>query len=112
MKEFTLVPTTDGFTGNMVISVPTYSAKLSLLKELGLKVSQDGTVNMQGIEEKGLLSVMEVAIAKVMPMIKSVDLKFGEAVVSKEDLEYYEECMPLMMEVFMILVKGLSLGKK
>lgn len=112
MREFTFVPTTAGFTGTMTINVPTYSEKLGLMKELGLNFTKEGEINLAEVEERGYLSMMEIALSKVNGYIKDAKLKFGDKEINKDDLEYYEECMPLIMEVFMFLVKGLSLGKK
>lgn len=117
MREIKFEPKTIGFTGSMVVKVPSVIEKLRLMKEMGLSVNSEGQVDLKKLEEIGHLGMAEIMMSKVMPFISSVDLVYQadgiEPAPVKEvsDLEMYNECMPILAEVFHFLCQGLSLGK-
>lgn len=107
MKQLEFIPKTEGFTGSIVIDVPSYKEKLAILKEVGIKVSKDGVDNGSDPME-----LVEKLYAKMEGLVKSVDLKYGEVEFKcLDDLGYYAESQAVIQELQAVLTGGMALGK-
>lgn len=97
------------FSGSIEISVPTYSERLRIMKELQFKVQEDGSV------EKSSDSLEQSAkfVEKLGQYIKKVDLKIkknSESISSFDTLGMYAEGASLIMELTPYISRGLTLG--
>lgn len=112
MLEIKFDPKTEGFSGHLAVLVPSYIEKLRMMKQIGIKVNKEGQVDMANFNDLDVIEKAEIVLINVIPLIKSVDLKYGEHEIKDvKSLEHYDECLPVLMEVFSFVCQGLSLGK-
>lgn len=110
MRLHKYLPTTEGFTGHLMIKIPTFMERMDFLKEMGLDISSEGTEIKADV--KMSLDLIRMMYSKVLDLVQEVHLKYGDTEIKdKDDLQVYEECLPLIMEVAEVLKNGLSLGK-
>lgn len=118
--ELKFEPKTEGFSGYLMIAIPSFVEKMTLMKSLGLEIKrvehEDGKdsfeIDQKNFESIDMLEKLAMIYEVVLPRIKKVDLKYGDKVVNDvEYLKYYDECIPVLSEVFAFLCQGLSLGK-
>lgn len=107
MKQLEFIPKTEGFSGSIVLEIPSYKEKLAILKEVGVKVGKDGVDS--GSDPMELVGKLYAEMEK---RVKSVNLKYGEVEFkSLDDLGYYAESQAVIQELQAILTGGMSLGK-
>lgn len=114
MKEFKYVPKADsGFKGSVVVSVPKYKKRMSLLRECNFKMSKGGELET-GLEQfdslDKLISITEDHVVSVSLTYDNVDET--SLIESIEDLGYYQEGVELINELGNLILSGFSLGKK
>ena len=108
MKEIEYKVKSEGFSGSIILNLPSYKEKLAILKELKIKVGADGA---SAAEQDGM-ELVEKLYAKLESMVKSVDLKYDEVEFkSLDDLGYYAEGQLVVSELQNLLTSGVSLGK-
>lgn len=109
MKLYKFVPKTSGFSGHLMISVPTFLERLDMLKQLGVEIGADG----EAVSNTKLdLDLFRNLFAKVIDIVKEVDLKYEDTEIKTVDeLQVYAECMPVVMELVEVIKSGLTLGK-
>lgn len=103
-----LEPKSEGFSGYVTFEIPTHAERIEMLKELGFSLSGANIVPPES--DLGLLVKM---LNKAISFVKEVKLVYAEQELNTvEDLELYEECMPVIMEIVDMLKTGFRLGKK
>lgn len=108
MKEITYVPKTEGFSGEILLNVPSYKERMALLKGLGVKMGPDGATSMDD-----QLEMAEKMLAKFSTLVLKVDLKYEDQVFTDiEELSYYKEGQDVIQELQGVLTNGLTLGKR
>lgn len=100
---------TNPFKGKVVLDIPKYQERLSIIKEMNLK-AQDGEMEQDtGLDGAGKLH--EIAMKK----IKSIDVEHKDSKIvfnSVDSLEYYKEGVELLQQISSCIIQGVSLGKK
>ena len=95
----------EGWSGSYELKMPTMVERLKYAKEVDLEMIEK-TDAKDKIE--AIIMLLEVAATHVV----SVDLKFEDTEVkSFEEIQIYQEGMAIAMEIGVILMQGLSLGK-
>lgn len=102
-RSIKFVPETPGFSGYVMIKVLPFRERMAKLKDMGMtiddldKMSLDAKIGFFG---------------KVLDMIESVDLTYGDQkLTSVDDLEIYAEGMKVILELLLVYAQGPSLGK-
>lgn len=109
MKQFIYKVKEKGFSGEIVLDVPSYKEKLAIIKSLNMKVSKDG------IEEASVdpMEMAEKLFETMEKYVKKVDLEYaGEKFSSVDELGYYEVGQKVIQEIQHVLTNGMALGKK
>lgn len=99
-----------GFEGKVEIEMFSHPERIRFLGELNLKVGKDGSVE-QSDHVHAALKQFEA----VKERVKSVELKHlesGQEFKDVESLSFYSEGVEVLNELSVLLMKGISLGKK
>ena len=109
MKELKYEVKAKGWSGHVMIDMPSYKEKLAILKEVNIKVGAGGAV----ASDDNAMEMVEKLYAKMEKLVKAVDLvhEGGTEVKSLDDLGYYAEGQEVIQEIQGVLTQGISLGK-
>jgi len=104
-KTFEYAPQSEGWSGKVMLKIPSWKDRAKLAQELGLVKAAEAPM-----AEK--VAIMASAAEKLTEHIESIDVKFGEhEFKTLEDLGYTKEGSALIMELGMMVIQGISLGK-
>ena len=109
MRTHKLEITDNGWSGSVTVRVPKVSDRLKMMNDMNLKLNDQGEIDSANLD---VLSV----IGKMLPLVKgyveAVELKYNEIdVTDPEDLEYYNEAIPVLSQIGLFLMQGASLSK-
>jgi hypothetical protein len=95
--------------GSVTVRIPKVAERFNLMAGMNLKVNQEGEVDTDKMDVMGM-------VGKILPVVKdyieTVELKYYETeVTSADDLEYYNEAIPVLTQVGLFLMQGASLSK-
>lgn len=108
MRTVEFSPKSSGWSGHVVLAVPSYKERIKIAQELGL-------AKLMEQNEEAKVESITMLIEKVPSFVKEVHLELdGEKYCSLEetDYEYTKEGYELVQEIGLYLMQGISLGKR
>lgn len=96
------------FSGVIRLAVPKYKARLELVKDLGIKYTDDGKADLGQSMDSAikLFDMVEKHVKKVAIVHKKTKIE----IKSLEDLEYHPEGQVIINELSGLLINGVPLG--
>lgn len=99
-----------GFKGEVVLNALNYIDKMKALKELNIKVSGSGEVELSvGDQVDSAVKIYELLSKNIVSM--SLTHSSGEVIKDLETLGTVAEGSSIILELGGMLIKGISLGK-
>jgi hypothetical protein len=99
----------DVLKGCVIVKVPTYVERMNALKEINLKVSDTGKVELNDSTIASFLKMNELAV-KYTASADLVCKKTDQAFKSLEELEYYDQYQLVTQDIANIVLQGATLG--
>lgn len=98
-----------GIKGEIVLTVPPYTARLRMIKDCNFSIDSKGEVSVGNDTLESIVKMIEAT----KKYIKSIDIKVKEEEVkSFDDMEYCAGCETLMIDIASSILNAGSLGKK